>query len=94
MVVLANNVLHVIECKAVKFSGNKKAAEDILYKLESLKKLGGLRTQAALVSYRETGEQGGINTIRDRAKGADIALIKRKDLKGLKTLLETWMKVY
>lgn len=90
--VLANNVLHVLECKTVKFSGNKKAAEDILYKLESLKKLGGLRTQAALVSYRETGEQGGINPIRDRAKGAEIALFERKDLKGLKTLLATWMK--
>ena len=93
VVVLANNVLHVFECKTMKFSGNKKAAEDILYKLESLKKLGGLRTQVSLVSYRETGEQSGINTIRDRAKGADIALIERKDLKGLKALLETRMRV-
>ena len=89
--VLANNVLHVLECKTVNIANGKKQADDILYKLESLKKLGGLRTQAALVSYRETGNAGAVNTIRDRAHGAQIELLERKDLKGLKTLLSKWM---
>lgn len=91
VVVLANNVLHVLEVKTIKFTGNKKAADDILYKLETLKKLGGLRTQTALISYRETSDPGQINSIRDRAEGAGINLIERKDLKGLKTLLSKWM---
>lgn len=91
VVVLANNVLHVLECKTANFAKNKKEAENALYKLETLKKLGGLKTRAALISYRETGEPGGINPIRDRAKGAQIELIERKDLPGLQKLLTKWI---
>ena len=92
VVVLANNVLHVLECKTANFSSNKKEADNALYKLETLKKLGGLKTRAALISYRETGEPGDINPIRDRAKGAQIELIERKDLPGLQKLLTNWVK--
>ncbi len=92
VVVLANNVLHVLECKTANFSSNKKEADNALYKLETLKKLGGLKTRAALISYRETGGHGTRNTIRDRAKGAQIELIERKDLPGLQKLLTNWVK--
>lgn len=85
IVLLVNNVLHVIECKTANFTRPEAKAEEILYKLESLKKLGGLRTRAMLVSYRELLPQS-----RDRARGADIEVIEQKDLKGMKTLLEKW----
>lgn len=93
VVMLANNVLHVLECKTANFSSNKKEADNALYKLETLKKLGGLKTRAALISYRETGGHGARNTIRDRAKGAQIELIERQGLSGLKTLLSKWMNL-
>ena len=85
VVLLINNVLHVLECKTANFTRSEAKAEEALYKLESLKKLGGLRTKAMLLSYREL-----LPTSRDRANGAKISLIERKDLKGMKTLLEKW----
>ena len=86
VVLLINNVLHVLECKTANFTRSEAKAEEALYKLESLKKLGGLRTKAMLLSYREL-----LPTSRDRANGAKISLIEQKDLKGMKTLLEKWV---
>ncbi|QNT59574.1 hypothetical protein AABM17_579 [Neisseria musculi] len=86
VLLLANNVSHVLECKTANFAKNEDKAGDALYKLESLKKLGGLRTKAMLLSYRElTGK------IRNRAEGAQIKIIEQKDLSGMKTLLEKWV---
>lgn len=85
VLLLADNVLHVLECKTANFAKHEDKAEEALYKLESLKKLGGLRTKAMLLSYRElTGK------IRNRAMGAQIGVIEQKDLSGMKTLLEKW----
>ncbi len=85
VLLLVNNVLHVLECKTANFATHEDKAEEALYKLESLKKLGGLRTKAMLLSYRElTGK------IRNRAMGAQIGVIEQKDLSGMKTLLEKW----
>ncbi len=85
VLLLADNVLHVLECKTANFATHEDKAEEALYKLESLKKLGGLRTKAMLLSYRElTGK------IRNRAMGAQIGIIEQKDLRGMKTLLEKW----
>ncbi|GHT89569.1 hypothetical protein AGMMS49545_00130 [Betaproteobacteria bacterium] len=86
--VMKDNVLHVIECKTVNYKSdaNKGKAQDALYKLETLKKLGGLRTQAALVSYLDLPSQA-----RDRAKGSGIKIIEKQDLPGLKKHLANWM---
>ncbi|WP_373746790.1 Card1-like endonuclease domain-containing protein [Neisseria dentiae] len=85
VLLLVGNVLHVLECKTANFATHEDKAEEALYKLESLKKLGGLRTKAMLLSYRElTGK------IRNRAMGAQIGIIEQKDLSGMKTLLEKW----
>lgn len=86
VLLLANNVLHVLECKTANFSTQEDKAEEALYKLESLKKLGGLKTKAMLLSYRELTAK-----IRNRAKGATIEVIEAKDLNGMKTLLEKWV---
>ncbi|MBF4102487.1 DUF1887 family protein [Gallibacterium anatis] len=48
---LSKNILHLIECKTQTFRSeekNQKKAEDILYKLETLKDYGGLMTKNAL----------------------------------------------
>ncbi|MCP2041859.1 hypothetical protein L1281_002477 [Neisseria sp. HSC-16F19] len=85
VVLLVNNVLHVLECKTANLAKQAEGAQTALYKLESLKKLGGLRTRAMLISYR------GLNgPIRDRATGAGIRIIEQNDLSGMKTLLEKW----
>ena len=83
--ILSHNVLFVLECKTANLKADEKT-QNALYKLETLKKLGGLRTQTAFISYRELPRE-----TRDRAKGANIEIIEQKDLQGFKTLLKKWM---
>ena len=84
---LHNNALYVLECKTKNYNNKSEGqAQNELYKLETLKKLGGLRTKTAFVSYRALKAH-----VRDRAKGADIKIIEQKDLQGFKTLLKNWM---
>lgn len=87
IVIMKGNGLYILECKTANFASKdgKKEADHALYKLESLKKLGGLKTELAFVSFRDVDR-----TVRDRAKGAKIELIERKDLGGLETLLGKW----
>lgn len=86
---MRNNTLHLIECKTINFTSRNSRAEErndtaksILYKLESLKRLGGLKTQAYLISANNT-----TRFMRDRAKGARVELYENQDLMGLKTFL-------
>ena len=83
--ILSHNILFVLECKTANLKADEKT-QNALYKLETLKKLGGLRTQTAFISYRELPRE-----TRDRAKGAGIEIIEQKDLQGFKTLLKKWM---
>ena len=83
--ILSHNILFVLECKTANLKADEKT-QNALYKLESLKKLGGLRTQTAFISYRKLQPE-----TRDRAKGAGIEIIEQKDLHGFKTLLHKWM---
>lgn len=93
--ILYKNTLHIIECKTVKYRTNMSTRDEIidenatnaLYKLESLKKLGGLRTKLMFISFRELNRY-----VRDRAKGSGISLIEgRESQKGLKTLIQKWL---
>ncbi|MFV2029261.1 Card1-like endonuclease domain-containing protein [Neisseria sp. S1] len=86
VVLLANNVLHVIECKTANFAKREEKAEDALYKLESLKKLGGLRTRAMFVSYHGLPSHS-----RDRALSSQIDVIEKSNLTGMKTIMEKWI---
>ena len=83
--ILSHNILFVLECKTANLKADEKT-QNALYKLETLKKLGGLRTQTAFISYRELPRE-----TRDRAKGANIEIIEQNDLQGFKTLLKKWM---
>lgn len=87
VVLLLDNVLCVIECKTANFTGKREKVTEVLNKLETLKKVGGVRTHAVLVSFRELDQFS-----RDRAKGADIGIIEQKDLSGMKKLLTNWIK--
>ena len=85
--ILYRNVLHVLECKTVNYNKQRDKARDALYKLETLKKLGGLRTKIAFISYSSLPQ-----SVSDRAKGANIKIFEDKDMHNLKTQLEHWMQ--
>lgn len=87
IVFMAKNKLHIIECKTQKLdkSGGVKA-EDILYKLETLKDYGGLFTKKCLISYCSLPE-----AILNRAKSLNIKIIQGKDLLRLKSLIQDWI---
>ena len=91
--ILCNNVLYAIECKTVNFPYQQKDGKDIVYKLDSLKEIGGLNTKLALVSYFKTNtEYNNNNTIKQRAKDNNILPCAGKDdIKGLKTHLIKWL---
>ena len=87
VVFMAKNKLHIIECKTqlMDKSGGIKA-EDILYKLETLKDYGGLMTKKCLVSYFEVPEQ-----VKNRANFLNIEIIQGKDLQRLKSKIQEWI---
>ena len=87
VVFMAKNKLHIIECKTqlMDKSGGIKA-EDILYKLETLKDYGGLMTKKCLVSYFEVPEQ-----VKNRASFLNIEIIQGKDLQRLKSKIQEWI---
>ena len=82
--ILYRNVLYVLECKTVNYNKQRDKARDALYKLETLKKLGGLRTQ---ISYHSLPQ-----SVIDRATGAKIKIFEEKNLHNLKAHLEHWMQ--
>ncbi|PCK33284.1 Card1-like endonuclease domain-containing protein [Pseudoalteromonas piscicida] len=86
IVALANNKLHLIECKTKKF--NKGEGNQVIYKLDSLSELfGGVQARGLLVSYK------GIRTSeRLRAKELEIGLICEDDLSQLKDKLRNWLR--
>ena len=55
-------------------------ADDILYKLETLKDYGGLKTKKCLVTYFELP-----NSVLNRAKTLD------KDLLRMKSIIQDWI---
>lgn len=84
---IAKNKLHIIECKTQLM--NKQAgakAEDILYKLETLKDYGGFMTKKCLVTYFEVPD-----AVQNRAKELKIEIIQGKDLQRLKTKIQEWI---
>ena len=86
IVILANNKLHLIECKTKKFERGE--GNQVIYKLDSLSDLlGGIQARAALVSYK------GIRTSEKlRAKELEIALMCEEDLVNLKANLKNWLQ--
>ncbi len=85
IVIMANNKLHLIECKTKKF--DKGEGNQVIYKLDSLTDLlGGIQARAALISYK------GIRTHEQlRAKELEIELFSENELAQLREKLKTWL---
>lgn len=83
---LYRNTLHLIECKTANLAqaglGDDSKATEAIYKMESLLKLGGLRTRGMVVDYR--GELARSDANQKRAKEAGIAIVSGAQLKDLK----------
>jgi hypothetical protein len=83
---LYRNTLHLIECKTANLAqggkGDDNKATEALYKMESLLKLGGLRTKGMVVDYR--GQLSQSEADRQRAAEAGIAIVAGAQLKDLK----------
>ncbi len=91
---LYRNTLHLIECKTANLAqdgkGDDSRATEALYKMESLLKLGGLRTRGMVVDYR--GQLANSEADRQRAKEAGIAIVSGTQLKDLKgTIGRLWL---
>lgn len=83
---LARNRLHIIECKTKRLDARKDEIEgpaaDTIYKLDSLRKAGGLRTKGILVSFRPIAAPH-----KRRAEESGITVIDQQGLSRLKELL-------
>ena len=83
---LYRNTLHLIECKTANLAqaGNAddSKATEAIYKMESLLKLGGLRTRGMVVDYR--GELAKSEANQRRAAEAGIAIVSGSQLKDFK----------
>lgn len=83
---LYRNTLHLIECKTANLAqvgnGDDSKATEAIYKMESLLKLGGLRTKGMVVDYR--GELSKSDANQKRAAEAGIAIVSGAQLKDLK----------
>ncbi|MDP2368770.1 Card1-like endonuclease domain-containing protein [Rhodoferax sp.] len=83
---LYRNTLHLIECKTANLAqvghGDDSKATEAIYKMESLLKLGGLRTKGMVVDYR--GELARSEANQKRAAEAGIAIVSGAQLKDLK----------
>lgn len=91
---LYRNTLHLIECKtanlALPGSGGDDKATEAIYKMESLLKLGGLRTRGMVVDYRGQLSQSEAN--QKRAAEARIEIVSGAQLKDLKGFISrVWL---
>lgn len=91
---LYRNTLHLIECKTANLAqggkGDDSKATEALYKMESLLKLGGLRTRGMVVDYR--GQLANNEADRQRAADAGIAIVAGNQLKDLKaSISRLWL---
>lgn len=87
---IANNKLHIIECKTVKMNENGKEEKDndILYKLETLRNKMGIMTKGCLVSYLPVS-----TAVRNRAEAYNVEIIDGiKGIQSLRKRIEDWIK--
>jgi len=88
VVVLANNRLHLIECKAKTFKrGDAKSGAETLYKLDSLvDNVGGLQARAMLLSYKELSHHDA-----QRARDLGIKVLQGRQLQSLDAHFKAWL---
>lgn len=81
---MANNKLHIIECKSGKMTveiGNK-----AIDKLNNLKRYGGSMTKACFISYSYVPLK-----VRKKAESMNIEIISDRDLQQVTEALEAWI---
>jgi hypothetical protein len=82
---LANNKLHLIECKTKKFSQGE--GNNVIYKLETLADLlGGLHAKAMLISYLPMSDADKL-----RAKYVGVEIVDSSNLHYLESILSNWI---
>jgi len=84
---LADNRLHLIECKTRRFDPAESHGAETLYKLDTLKNLGGLRARTMLASFRELPSHDA-----RRAEDLGIRTVVGTRIQGLEGEIERWLK--
>ena len=85
---IIKNRLCIVECKTKKMEGdNDDHIREAIYKLESLKRFGGLNSKCALVSYLPIKN----DAFKKRAVENGIKVIDGKQLNNLQNILNEWM---
>lgn len=91
VIVVHNNRMLVIECKALKFK--IKQVNEIVYKAAEVgNNLKGLFGKIYLVSARDASNQEDKNIILERAKAHNVNLILPNDLNDMTNIISQWMK--
>lgn len=85
--ILHNNQLFLIECKTRRFRGNQGAGSKALYRMDSLKIMGGITAQAMLASYRRL-----TSSHHRRAADLKIYLVVGDELLTIEQRLEEWLQ--
>jgi len=89
---LADNFLHIIECKTKRFKykeSNKGGGTETLYKLDTLQDLyGGLNAKSMLISYLPLSEYD-----RRRAADLNIHLCEGNQIQNLKSVITEWVEL-
>ena len=99
---LHRNTLHLIECKAANLANTGNTGDDkgteAIYKLETLLKMGGLRTRGMLIDYRGRlsiahgrDDRKRVEANSARAKAANIRIVSGAAIKTLKREIEEWI---
>ena len=83
---LHNNRLFLIECKTRRFRGKQGAGSKALYRMDSLKLMGGVTAQAMLASYRRL-----TTSHHRRAEDLRVDLVVGDDLLQIEQWLEKWL---
>jgi hypothetical protein len=83
---LKNNRLHLIECKTKKFVGEYTKGAETLYKMDTLRDLGGQQTRSLLVSYQNIPPYD-----EQRARDLRIKVLDHRLLQKLEYELLQWI---
>ncbi len=85
---LADNRLHLIECKAKNFKGSRSDdGTEILYKIDSISDiLGGIQARSMLVSYKKLSSHD-----LKRAEELEVKVVQHLQLHNLRSELENWI---
>lgn len=85
---LADNRLHLIECKAKSFKGSRTDnGTEILYKIDSVSDvLGGIQARSMLVSYKKLSSHD-----LKRAEELEVTVVQHLQLHNLRSHLEQWI---